>query len=62
MTLSCLTILGIFGAGELAQGLLCLLAGLTRTPRDHVLSGLSLVVFAMSIGGLRGYLGRKRDA
>jgi hypothetical protein len=57
MTFSCLTILGILGAGELAQGLLCLLAGLTRTPRDHVLSGLSLLVFAVGMSGLCGYLG-----
>jgi hypothetical protein len=59
MTLSCLTILGILGAGEVAHGLFCLVAGMTLTPRDLILSGLIMLGLAIGIGGLCGGLGSR---
>jgi hypothetical protein len=60
MTLSCLTILAILGAGEMAHGLLCLVAGMSLTPRDHIVSGLCMLGLAVAIGGVCGRPGRRR--
>jgi hypothetical protein len=64
MALSCFSILVILGAGEIFHGLLCQLAGLTLTPRDHILSGLIIVWLGLAIDigrHLHRWPGRRRD-